>query len=337
MAQQENTTTLVKPIWRVVLKGADGDKDLTATLSDRLISLELTDKKGTESDDLTIELDDPDGDLVLPPTKARLSVSLGWAGQGLVDKGLFKVDEIDYTWPPNRLTIRAKGTPVSESLGERKERSWHGKTLGQIATTIAAEHELKPMISTMLDGTPIAHIDQTNESDINFLTRLAKLHDAICTVKSERLLLTPVAACTSVTGTPIPEQTIQLSDHDSGTYHSDDRSLYTGVRAYWHDAGASRRKSVLAGVKGHEKSLRATFPNKAEAEKAAKAELQRIKRGTGTLTLNLDKGRPTLMPETPMRVKGIKKEIAAQRWIIKEIKHSVNGSGYTNSIQAEQS
>lgn len=332
----QDTTTLVSPIWRVVLKGAKGDEDLTSTLSHRLISLSLTDKKGTESDDLSIELDDPDGDLDLPPTKALLSVSLGWKGQGLIDKGLFRVDEIDYSWSPRRLTIQAKGAPVSQALGERKERSWHGKTLGEIATTIAKEHSLTPMVSKLLQGVAIEHIDQTNESDINFLTRIAKLNDAICTVKSERLLLSPVAACTSVSGTPIADQVIVISDQDSGRYHSDDRSRYSGVKAYWHDPGASRRKSVLAGSTGQVKSLRPTHPNKDEAEKAAKAELKRIKRGSGTLSLNLDKGRPTLMPETPFRVRGVKPEIDAERWVIKTIKHSLDGNGYTCSIEAEQ-
>lgn len=332
----QDTTTLVQPIWRVVLKGAKGDEDLTATLSARLISLTLSDKKGTESDDLTIDLDDPDGDLALPPTKALLSVSLGWKGQGMIDKGLFKVDEIDYSWSPRRLTIRAKGAPVSESLGERKERSWHGKSLGVIATTIAREHGLTPMVSQLLQGVVIEHIDQTNESDINFLTRIAKANDAICTVKSERLLLSPVAACTSVSGTPLPEMVIALTDQDSGRYHSDDRSRYSGVRAYWHDAGASRRKSVLAGSAGQVKALRPTFPNQAEADKAAKAELKRIKRGSGTLTLNLDKGRPALLPETPFRVRGAKREIDAERWVAKAVTHSLSDSGYTCSIEAEQ-
>jgi len=332
---KQDTTTLTKPIWRVVLKGGKGDEDLTQTLSERLISLTITDCKGIESDELTIDLDDPDGNLALPPTKALLSVSLGWAGQGLVDKGLFRVDEVDYSWFPRRLTLRAKGAPVSQTLGTKKERSWHGKTLGVIALTIAKEHGLKPMISDMLKDLVIDHIDQTNESDINFLTRIAKLNDAICTVKSERLLLTPTNACTSVSGKAIPEQTIVLSDQDTGHYHSDDRSRYTGVRTYWHDPGASRRKSVLAGTDSQVKSLRQTFPSKADAERAAKAEFKRIKRGSATLTLALDKGRPTLMPETPFRVRGIKSEVDAERWVVMKVTHNLNDSGYTCGIEAE--
>lgn len=335
MAITQNTTTLTKPIWRVVLKGAKGDEDLTQTLSQRLISLTLTDKKGTESDDLTIELDDPDADLALPPTKALLAISLGWEGEGLVSKGLFKVDEIDYSWSPRRLTIRAKGAPVSESLGERKERSWHGKTLGVIATTIAKDHGLIPMVNGLLKDQVIDHIDQTNESDINFLSRIAKLNDAICTVKSERLLLMPTNACTSVSGTAIPVQIIEMSDQDTGHYHSDDRSRYNGVRAYWHDSGASRRKSVLAGADNQVKSLRATFPNKAEAENAAKAELKRIKRGSATLSLSLDKGRPTLMPETPFKVRGAKAEVDAESWVMGTVTHNLNDSGYTCGIEAD--
>jgi hypothetical protein len=53
-----------------------GGKALTQ-LDPRIISLELTDNRGFEADELTIAIDDSDGLIELPPRGAELSVSLG--------------------------------------------------------------------------------------------------------------------------------------------------------------------------------------------------------------------------------------------------------------------
>ncbi|EFJ8196132.1 phage late control D family protein, partial [Escherichia coli] len=53
----------------------------------RLMSLSLTDNRGFEADQLTITLDDADGQLQLPPRGARLTVLIGWKGEPLTEKG----------------------------------------------------------------------------------------------------------------------------------------------------------------------------------------------------------------------------------------------------------
>lgn len=49
-----------------------------------------------------------------------------------------------------------------------------------------------------------AHIDQTNQSDVSLLTRLAKRYDAVMTVKDGRRLLMQIGAGTSASGKPLP-------------------------------------------------------------------------------------------------------------------------------------
>lgn len=50
-------------------------------VAERLMSLSLTDNRGFEADQLTITLDDADGQLQLPPRGARLTVLIGWKGE----------------------------------------------------------------------------------------------------------------------------------------------------------------------------------------------------------------------------------------------------------------
>ncbi|EEV9533845.1 hypothetical protein EG462_001823, partial [Escherichia coli] len=63
-------------------------------VAERLMSLSLTDNRGFEADQLTITLDDADGQLRLPPRGARLTVLIGWKGEPLTEKGSYIVDEI---------------------------------------------------------------------------------------------------------------------------------------------------------------------------------------------------------------------------------------------------
>lgn len=58
-----------------------GDKDITHDISARLLSLTLSDNRGFEADQLDIELDDADGQVMMPGRGAVLSLHLGWQGR----------------------------------------------------------------------------------------------------------------------------------------------------------------------------------------------------------------------------------------------------------------
>jgi len=60
-----------------------------------------------------------------------------------------------------------------------KTRSWDATTLGKLVETIAGEHGYTPKVDPELGAIPIPHLDQTAESDMALLTRLAAKHDAV--------------------------------------------------------------------------------------------------------------------------------------------------------------
>lgn len=62
-------------------------RDITGNISDRLMSMTLTDNRGFEADQLDIELNDADGQVELPVRGAVLTVYIGWKGFALVCKG----------------------------------------------------------------------------------------------------------------------------------------------------------------------------------------------------------------------------------------------------------
>jgi hypothetical protein len=308
------------PRYRISLGGAD----ITDRLRGRLISLTLTDNRGTEADQLDLVLDDHDGLLDIPPHGAKLRVAIGWSDTGLVDKGLFTVDETVHSGAPDQLTIRARSADLRDGLAAKRERSWHATTLGAIAESIAASH-----------GIAVAHVDQTNESDLNLLTRLAKQHDAIATIKADRLLLLKAGEAKTASGKTMPHLVLTRADGDSHSYQVADRDSYSGVIARYHAFEAAQTGEVKVGESSNAKRLRHIHPSKAEAEAAAKAEWQRIQRGNATLTYTLARGRPELLPECTFSLLGIKPQIAAVRWLGVKVTHQMSDSGYTTGIEAE--
>lgn len=322
-----------QPDYRLSVNG----QDITPKLGGRLIELRLSESRGEEADQLSLTLDDADGRMAIPPKGATIDVQLGWAGQ-LVDKGSFVVDETEHSGAPDRISIRARSAQMSKSLRERTSRSYHDTTVGDVVRQIAAANGLPIKIAPELAAKPVQHLDQTTESDLHFLTRLARQHDAVATVKKGTLVFLRTNSRTTASGQELGAVHITRSSGDQHRWHTADRTSYTAVRAYWHDGKSARRKGVVAGngSDGSTKTLKDTYATQADALDAAKAELQRVDRGAATLSLTLALGRPQLMPQSPVTVAGFKPEIDGEGWLVKSVEHSIGDGGYTTKLECER-
>lgn len=230
-----------KPAYELSVDG----QDITADLAGRLISLTLTDNRGFEADQIDLTLDDADGRLDLPPRGAKLTLALGWAGAALVDKGSYTVDEIEHCGAPDQLTLRARSADLRSGLTTAMERSFHGQTLGVIVRTIAAENGLEAVVSPALDGIDAGHVDQTNESSANLLTRLAGENDAIATVKSGKLLFVAAGLAHSAGGKPLPGVVIVRADGDRHRFNLAEREAYSAVKASYYDLHNGKKGEVI--------------------------------------------------------------------------------------------
>lgn len=347
-------------------------KDVTANLRDRLLSLTLTDNRGFEADQLDIELDDADGQLALPVRGAVVKLFLGWQGQPLTGKGEFTVDEVEHHGAPDTLTIRARSADFRGTLNARREVSYHDTTLGAVVKQIAERNKLTPAIATDFTDIAVRHIDQTQETDAKFLTRLASLHGAVAAIKAGRLLFIRPGAGVTVSGKPIPQLTLMRQDGDRHSFSIADRGAYTGVTASWLHTRDPKPKKVKLQRKPKEKHLRAlehpaakkkkttakkepearegeylagsednvfalttVYATKAAAMRAAKAKWEKLQRGVAEFSLTLAMGRADLFPETPVRVSGFKSVIDAQPWLISKVTHNLSGNGYTTTLDFE--
>ncbi|MDG6316814.1 phage late control D family protein [Glaesserella parasuis] len=350
-------------------KSTGGTKDITTLLSQRLMNLTLTDSRGFEADQLDFTLDDTDGLLELPSRGAILSLGLGWKDEALTFKGEYTVDEVEHSGAPDCVTIRARSADLRGSLMNRHERSFHKTTLGKIVQQIADENQLQAMVGDEYKNLEIKHIDQTDESSISFLTRLAEEHDAIATVKNGRLLFIKSGKSTTASGQKLPEFILTRQDGDSHRFAIAEGDNYKAVKAYWHDTATGKRGEVIIDEntevkkvnkttkKGkiskkqttviqqnkpvesdndQIKTLRHTYATQRTALNACKRHFEKLQRGVATFSLNLAEGNAELIPETTVNVVGFKAEIDSNAWIVTQVTHSLSAdSGFTTAIECE--
>lgn len=280
-----------QPIYWLTVDGTD----ITSVIQGRLIDLTLTDNRGFEADQLELRLDDTDGLLDLPPRGAEIRLAIGWKNSGLVPKGTYTVDEVEHSGTPDTLSVRARSADLRSGLTTQRERSWHDVPLGDIITTIADENDLEPLIQATLAGQYIEHIDQTNESAVNLLTRLATQFDAIATVKDGKLIFIPAAGGVSASGLPLPTVNITRESGDQHRFSIADRGNHTAVKATYNDVEKAIKGEVTWGKEensaeinkpikqpdppptGQYKDAGKTFKSRAAALKAARKAWKSLK------------------------------------------------------------
>lgn len=322
-----------KPAFKVTLDG----KDLTDRIAQRLVSLSLSEKRGGEADQLDLVIHDHDGRMAIPKRGALLSVQLGWEATGLVDKGQFRVDEVEHSGSPDQITVRARSADFTSGMEVRRHRSWRDVTLRAVLQDVAAGAGLELRVSAELASKHLDVLQQSRESDLSLLKRLGKRYDAVASVKAGRLVFTPKGGGATASGQAIPAVSITRADGDQHQYSVTERDAAEGVTASWHDLKTGERKEVSVGDGETKKHLRRTYASEAEAKAAAEAELSRMAREKVTMGYTLALGRPELFPETPVSFSGLKAEIDAVSWIVSEADHAIaDGQGFTTRLQLEQ-
>jgi uncharacterized protein len=314
--------------FRVTLDG----QDLTNKIAPRLLSLRITEKRAGEADEISLVLHDKDNSLAIPRRGVLIRAALGWERGsglqlGLVDKGSFTVDEVSWSGPPDVVTVSGRSADLTAGYRKRRDASYRETTLGTVVRQVAARHGLTPQIAPELADIEVPVLGQTAKSDMAMIRGLGRRHDAVATVKSGKLILSPISAGTTAGGRVIPGATIARADCQTWNYQLASREDYDGVEADWHDQDAAQRETVKVGGTRNPKRLRRTYATELDATHAARAEHSRIQRADAKLDLDLALGRPDLYPNRGIAVSGFKSEIDARRWLIAEAEHEMDGQG----------
>lgn len=320
------------PAVRIVLDG----KDITPRLLDkagkkRLVSLTVTDEAGVKSDAVELVIDNRDS-FPAPPKGSIMQVWLGYEPSP-VYMGKFRVDEWTKSGPPNILTVSAKAAELTTEIKGHKTRSHHATTLGAIVRKIAGEHGLGVTIDSALASRTIEHIDQQTESDLNFLSRLAKRNGAVFKLADGKVIFAKKGSKTKPSGTAKGSHTLKPGDVATWSVTESERGGFTCVKAQWHDHDEGKRKSVTSGSGKPVHRLKHVYRTEAEAKAAAAGAMGDLKRGKREGSIHMT-GNPALFAEADVTLSGFDKD-ADGTYTAKSVTHSFSSGGYTTDVSLE--
>ncbi|RSC37358.1 phage late control D family protein [Agrobacterium sp. FDAARGOS_525] len=284
---------------------------------ERLLSLTVTDEEGMKSDTVDIELNDgPPNFLAIPRKGAIISVKMGF-GDDLVPKGVFTADKVNVDCLPYKMSISGKAADLrSGKLKERQERSWDKTKLGDILSQIASESGLTPAVDDDLADFEYDWLAQQDESNINFLRRLAERHNGLFAVKQRRMIFTRLGSGLSASGAPLGSIILTPEKIKVGSLKVEinDRTKYSKVVAYYQDSDKAERVEIDADADADGDSiyrLPEPYASPAEADKAAQAKAKELQRGEGSVSVTvigdagIDAGLPLLFADIRPGVDGV--------------------------------
>lgn len=180
-------------------KGGSEETDISEDLMKYLKSIEHTDNIADAVDDLTITLEDKAAlwqASWFPEPGAKLKVVLNTynnqnLSEGLkqLDMGEFEVDQIEVDGMPSVVQIKAVVVPNDNTLrGEKQNQEWKDTTVSVIVNDIAGKNGLT-MMWLVQDDPAVDHVEQSDQSDLEFIQKLCKDNGYNLKVTSEQIII----------------------------------------------------------------------------------------------------------------------------------------------------
>lgn len=327
----------LKPTFRIIANSSD----ITAAIASRVIDMSLTDEAGLKSDTLELRLADHDPYIEIPPAGAELEVFLGYEPSP-ARMGLYIVDEIHLTGWPTSLVIRAKAAPFEASkngksdLQTQKTRSWpKGTKIADMVAKIAQEHGMQASVNPDIGAIELPHTDQTEESDLSMLMRIAKRYDAVAKPANGSIVVGSKGKSKSAAGETLPTVVVKASDTTRFQMSITQKDSPGTVIAYWHDKRAAKRQEVTLGSGDPVRRLRHWYQDEQCAKSAARSEMDRRGRGQRQLNIAMP-GNPAIVAESPIVATGFRDGVNGN-WVVSRATHQYSKTGgYTVDFEAEQ-
>ncbi|GJD31514.1 hypothetical protein PMNALOAF_2773 [Methylobacterium adhaesivum] len=252
-----------------------------------LMSITVTDNEGTKSDAVTMEIDNRARQRA-PKKGSTVQVSLGYANAGVKYMGQYKVDQWTKTGAPRKMSVSAKAADVTTDIKSPKSRSYHKKTVGEIVKEVAGKHKKSAQVDPEIAKIKIGHIDQSGESDLQFLSRLAKRVGANFKPADGKLLFTKAGGGRLADGSAAPTFVIREADVTDWSATGSERGAYESASASWQNVETGEREWITSGGKGKPQHRdRKLYKTREEAEQAAKVQLASLNRGKVSVSITM--------------------------------------------------
>lgn len=319
------------PFAKILVNGID----VTNKIMPLLIDLNIEDHAGFESDNISFTLANPKGNIFVPKKGAKIMMLCGYKDSAMINMGMYELGQIELTGGGSQThQMKLNGQAFNfhkAKISEVKNRSFDEKTLGDIVNEIAGDNGLTASVDQELASIQIKHIDQVNESDMHFLTRLSQDYDAIFKIAQMRLVFSKRGKGMSITGQILQSLAINLTPKVSYSLRTEDQESFDKVIVYYGDKEKGGRSKVEFGEGERSFEYKRMMATKEEAEKKAESLIAQKARSLFRLNLTMP-GSPQITAETPIVIVEPTVPLMSGKWIVERVSHSLSPSGFTTSV-----
>ncbi|MDD3770463.1 MAG: contractile injection system protein, VgrG/Pvc8 family [Sulfuricurvum sp.] len=309
------------PDFRITVNG----KDVTEQLREYLIGIDYTDDIDNEADGFAIKFQ---GESFTPPSfKDVLKVWIGYRGN-LWYIGSFSVLKSRLEYETMEVEVTATPVDFGSNIKEKRTTSYDNVTLQQILDKIAARHGLS--VKNSFPKHTYSHKAQTNESDLVFMSRLARELGATFAIKNNTILFRPKKGGSQEE--ELPSLTIDARQTKGLVLETLDKTVYKSAIASWHSTKDNKTKKVTVGSGSPVLQVRGSFKDESDARTKAKSKLESENRGTV---------RGSFEYEGANLIAGAKINLSSipPGWPpvfgIKQVRHSWSDGGYLVNVEFE--
>lgn len=315
-------------------------KDITSGLANNLLSVQYTDKTENESDDITISLEDTEGNWRgewYPQKGDKLGLQFGYSDTGLIDGGTFEIDEIELQGPPDTISIHGIAAGIKKAVRTKNSKAFEKRTLKQIADEIASKHGMT--VSGEIESVTFTRVTQNRENDLSFLRRISEEYGHVFSIRDSKLVFTRLYDIEKGKAVVLIDRTDLISysikDKTSNTYKK--------AKVAYHDPTDNETKEHEVTDNTNADGVAITDPtaedtlevrtkaeNKSQAELKAKAAMYRAnsKQKEGNISVI---GNPLLLAGNNIELTGLGQ--ISGKYHIMESSHTIDASGgYTTSL-----
>lgn len=260
-----------------------------------------------------------------------------WSSSGdeILECGEFELDSVDCSGPPSVVTIKATSLPYSAPIRQtKKTKAWEAYELQGIGAEIAAEAGMS--FTFLSDNNPtLAREEQTEESDIEFLSRLTHDHGLSlkCTnngiVIFDQITYEKLPSVMTITKGDGSYLKYKLTTGQAGTKYNSARVSYTAPNGQLIEGIAKVEDYNEKAKNNQQLEIHQKVESVGEAKALAEKMLRNHNKFSKTASFNFA-GNPKLVAGVTITLKGFGPWDG--KYIISQAKHSIGSSGYTTQI-----
>jgi len=327
--------TVIQPRVRITYQG----KDITSDISAYLLSVEYSDSTEDESDEASFTVENTEqvwNTNWRPKKKDKLQISIGYDSE-MLDCGTFTVDEIEFSGPPDTVSIRALAASVANPIRTKDSKAYEKQTLQQIAEEIAKKHGYQ-IVNNMSDKDKLKdikfeRITQSRQTDLAFLSRISDDYGIMFSVRDTKLIFTSVYDIEGA-GTAL-----KLDRKDLMNYSVKDQAVDTYKSASVKHVVPKKSETVKFIYEGEGNKnaadtleVRSKAEDTKQAETKAKAKLHKANKKEVTGSFSIE-GNPRIVAGINFDLTGF--GLLSGKWNVTKTTHRIDKSGgYTTDFDA---